>query len=364
MSVLGVSLLSTLVTAGVEITKCCPRGQQLQLGENLCTNTTGDLEIWGKFPPKIFSLDAGTFVTETFVVGGTSLPRCGEGETVRRLEREEASDDSFLILYEDRTLFLTSDTTSYPDYCLDQSDVGVVTTALVCRPDPALQCQHSVCVSSCCQDWTVWDPLAEDCVASENSENSTLLPPFSDPASPPSYHLLVGHPQCELQIYSQEEFRLRDDGQLEIEHHHQHHLINTSQYCLLQSGPAQNSSMVAKVCKPASDQQATLDVISRKLTPALLIISEVFLLLTFVLHVIVPEFRKQMFGGCQLDHVRPSQALNISIFYLTTIAKMKKLTLSPGWEPNNALCFPCRLDENVHRGSPVPRLPDGELSYF
>ena len=39
-------------------------------------------------------------------------------------------------------------------------------------------------------------------------------------------------------------------------------------------------------------------VISTKLTPALLIISEVFLLLTFVLHAIVPEFRKQMFGGC------------------------------------------------------------------
>ena len=322
LGLLGVSLLATLATAGVEITKCCPRGHHLLLGEIQCSNTTEegrleDLQIWGKFPPKIFSLDAGAFVTETFVVGETSLPRCGEGETVRRLEREEDSDDSFLILYEDRTLFLTRDTTSYPDYCLDHSGVGVVTTALVCTPDPALQCLHSVCVSSCCPDSTVWDPLAEDCVVSENSENSTLLPPFSDPASPPSYHLLSGHPQCELQTYSQEEFRLRDDGQLEIEHHHQHHLINTSQYCLHQTGPAQNSSMVAKVCKPGSDQQtrATLDVISRKLTPALLIISEIFLLLTFVLHVIVPEFRKQMFGGW----LCPQLNGQLRIFYLTTI---------------------------------------------
>ena len=37
-------------------------------------------------------------------------------------------------------------------------------------------------------------------------------------------------------------------------------------------------------------------MVSSKVTPTLLIISEVFLLLTFVLHVIVPDFRKQMFG--------------------------------------------------------------------
>ena len=309
MSLLVVSLLASLARAGVEITKCCPAGQLL-LADNQCSNTTEghheDLEIWGRFPPKIFSTEAGSYVTETFVVGGTSLPRCEEGETLRRLERREDTEDSFLILYEDRTLFLTRDSTIYPDYCLDSS-LGLtpgLTTALVCTPDPSLQCLHSVCVSSCCPASTVWDPRAEDCVYSENS--TELLPPFTDAANPPSYHLLSGLPQCQVQIYHPGEFRLREDGQLEIELHHLLHLLNTSQYCLQHTEP--DSGVSARVCQPGSDQQrARLDVISRKLTPALLIISEIFLLLTFVLHVIVPEFRKQMFGGCQSfqpDHVR------------------------------------------------------------
>ena len=46
----------------------------------------------------------------------------------------------------------------------------------------------------------------------------------------------------------------------------------------------------------SSEERDLLKLVSTNLTPALLIISEVFLLLTFVLHVVVPDFRKQMFG--------------------------------------------------------------------
>ena len=45
---------------------------------------------------------------------------------------------------------------------------------------------------------------------------------------------------------------------------------------------------------PSQDREV-LAAISKTITPVLLIISEVFLL-TFVLHIIVPDFRKQMFG--------------------------------------------------------------------
>ena len=55
--------------------------------------------------------------------------------------------------------------------------------------------------------------------------------------------------------------------------------------------------LVARVCDLANpEDRRVIEVISSKLTPALLIISEVFLLITFVLHAIVPEFRKQLFG--------------------------------------------------------------------
>ena len=52
-----------------------------------------------------------------------------------------------------------------------------------------------------------------------------------------------------------------------------------------------------QVCDQTSPyQREVLAIISSNIVPALLIISEVFLLITFVLHVIVPDFRKQMFG--------------------------------------------------------------------
>ena len=55
--------------------------------------------------------------------------------------------------------------------------------------------------------------------------------------------------------------------------------------------------LVARVCDLSDPEvRRDLEVISAELTPALLIISEVFLLITFVLHAIVPEFRKQLFG--------------------------------------------------------------------
>ena len=76
-----------------------------------------------------------------------------------------------------------------------------------------------------------------------------------------------------------------------------HHVLDIDQYCLEEVDTGQELKMIAKVCDVTSpDDQQLLDVISSKLTPALLIISEVFLLFTFILHVIVPEFRKQMFG--------------------------------------------------------------------
>ena len=70
------------------------------------------------------------------------------------------------------------------------------------------------------------------------------------------------------------------------------------QYCLedVEVGGGE-VRMMARVCDIGDPEaRRDLEVISGKLTPALLIISEVFLLITFVLHAIVPEFRKQLFG--------------------------------------------------------------------
>jgi hypothetical protein len=41
---------------------------------------------------------------------------------------------------------------------------------------------------------------------------------------------------------------------------------------------------------------AVYSALSRHVMPSLLILSEIFLFLTFLLHVLVPEFRKPIFG--------------------------------------------------------------------
>ena len=76
-------------------------------------------------------------------------------------------------------------------------------------------------------------------------------------------------------------------------------------------------SIILKVCTSGDegDDQLvdTLNIVTRKLTPALLIISEIFLLLTFILHAIVPEFRKQLFGGCPAPEMKTGSIKNVTI---------------------------------------------------
>ena len=128
-----------------------------------------------------------------------------------------------------------------------------------------------------------------------------LDPPFVDKNYNPvrilnknDYVLLHGEPNCNTHTYSGSEFHLVDDGLLHIGHH----VFNYSQYCLEEVEHDNGSLRInAKVCDLSSViEREMFTLISSNVTPALLIISEIFLFITFVLHVIVPEFRKQMFG--------------------------------------------------------------------
>ena len=106
-------------------------------------------------------------------------------------------------------------------------------------------------------------------------------------------------PECEATLVYEEAAQLSlDTSGLRLGHHS----LGPAHYCLEDEvTEAGQLRLVARVCQLAeagAPDSSLRAVISTKLTPALLIISEVFLLLTFVLHAIVPEFRKQMFGGC------------------------------------------------------------------
>ena len=104
-----------------------------------------------------------------------------------------------------------------------------------------------------------------------------------------------GEPECNKTVLYDEpgQFHLTSAGL-----HLDHHVLRPGQYCLEDVEDSEGEvRMTARVCDLGDpEERRVLEVISSKLTPALLIISEVFLLITFVLHAIVPEFRKQLFG--------------------------------------------------------------------
>ena len=55
--------------------------------------------------------------------------------------------------------------------------------------------------------------------------------------------------------------------------------------------------MEARVCTLTLEEHSNrIETVNGNIIPALLIISECCLFLTFLLHVIVPEFRRQIFG--------------------------------------------------------------------
>ena len=147
------------------------------------------------------------------------------------------------------------------------------------------------CVSLCCPDQMVVNITIGHCVYREDYK---LQPPVSDDVVPEQLVSVHGEPRCDkTTVYD-------DMSQVLVTRHGLHighHVVDIDQYCLEEIDTGHELKMVAKVCDTSDpDDRQLLYVLSSKLTPALLIISEVFLLFTFILHVIVPEFRKQMFG--------------------------------------------------------------------
>ena len=122
-----------------------------------------------------------------------------------------------------------------------------------------------------------------------------MQPPFANDVDHHKAQTVHGIPACNVTVYDDpDQFQVSRSGL-----HIGHHVLDIGQYCLEDVEADHEVKMIAKVCDLGDvEDRQLLDVISSKLTPVLLIISEVFLFLTFVLHVIVPEFRKQMFGRC------------------------------------------------------------------
>jgi len=300
--------------ASLNLTKCCEGVNtsldliNLSCDHNTTTTTTTTMYQAGVSQtnyPKIFSLETESYVNHHIEVTNTGIPQCRAGHIITSITLLGDKGEEFVILAEDQSLFVTKDSSTHSSFCINDAQSSGITvgpTALYCIPDPELVCSSKYCIPICCPEEMVIDKVTGHCIY---KQGYTLEPPFVDRAYNPvaiinkkDYVLIHGEPDCNTHTYPGEEVHLVDDGLLHIGHH----VFNYSQYCLEEVEDSSDQySMRAKVCdQTASHQREILSVISTNLTPVLLIISEVFLLLTFVLHVIVPDFRKQMFGWMKM----------------------------------------------------------------
>ena len=209
----------------------------------------------------LFSVEAERFVAEIVEeADAPQLPACNSSLELRTATTE------FVILAGTAELFVTESSNTYTDFCLDSHENE--TAAVYCSPGP--DCAPGVvCLSAC-------------------SAGDTTPPPGS---LPPGYALAPRPPACPALLpFAADEFTLEDDGTIQLGQH----TIHPGRYCL-QLG--EKGGLEALVCDTVDIEHRTLlAFLASSVTPVLLIISEIFLLLTFVLHVIVPELRKQMFG--------------------------------------------------------------------
>ena len=145
-------LLLVLVPGVLSVTVpgCCPPGSLLSLEPPYsCEAAAGDTEAAGaQLRPKIFSLEAEAFINEALEVAGGGVPECGAGERRHAAVISAESEEEFVIVAEDGSIFLAADSSTRTRYCLAAAAGGVA--AVYCAPDPRARCGEAVCAALCC----------------------------------------------------------------------------------------------------------------------------------------------------------------------------------------------------------------------
>ena len=234
-------LLLLVTTESVNITKCCEESvASIDLEYLSCRPTLPDQPPFPKIRPKIFSLQSETYVSQEVLVTSTGIPRCQAGQVLTSSSLLGDHDEEFVLLAEEKTLFIKKDSSTQSDFCVDDvqsSGVAIGSIALFCVPDPELVCSTKYCVSTCCPEEMMMDKMLGHCKYRQGYE---LQPPFVDKAYNPvtimsrtDYVLLHGEPACNTHVYhgrsgAAAEFHLVDDGLLHIGHH----VLNHTEYCL------------------------------------------------------------------------------------------------------------------------------------
>ena len=148
LSMLPALLLLLLVpgTKCLNITKCCQKGLTSVDLQNLsCRPALSGRPAFQVNKPKIFSLLSEEYVSQPFHVTSTGIPKCEAGEVITSISLVGDEDEQFVLLAEEETLFVSKDSSTHSNYCVDdvQSSgltIGSVSLTLAWCAAPSTVC--------------------------------------------------------------------------------------------------------------------------------------------------------------------------------------------------------------------------------
>ncbi|KAK4301847.1 hypothetical protein Pmani_026038 [Petrolisthes manimaculis] len=199
-----------------------------------------------------------------------------------------------------------------PDFCL-----GVSTDheyrARVCFSDPKIEhwdkCRGVTCVRKCCQEGQKFEGI--QCVPVVDNETLSWHPEFYEKgslkpgASPPSDLTIIhGMPLCTsfflLEAHKSDEDRyyLQVDGTLHVPNFQRD--FPAENYCLEFFDTENDTALLPLIC--FEDQDRCKDV-QAQAYPVLLGFSCIFLAITLLVYVSVPELHAKVHGKCLVSHV-------------------------------------------------------------
>ena len=143
------ALLLLLLVSGTEclnITKCCKEGlASIDFQYLSCRPALSGRPPFQVNTPKIFSLLSEEYVSQPFQVTSTGIPQCGAEEVITSISLVGDEDEQFVLLAEEETLFVSKDSSTHSNYCVDdvQSSgltIGSVSLTLAWCAAPSTVC--------------------------------------------------------------------------------------------------------------------------------------------------------------------------------------------------------------------------------
>ena len=74
--------------------------------------------------PKIFSIADESFVNEEISKTTIQMPTCENGSVLRQLIVNDENEETFVLLSDDGSLFVSSDTTTHEQFCVQPDFLG------------------------------------------------------------------------------------------------------------------------------------------------------------------------------------------------------------------------------------------------